>query len=241
MHMKHLSRVPIIVASSKSIFSGNTIFICKNDWQAGSRDTGIWQTASRKWTKLDCHFQENTWTLALILLFIFGRTAWEILFPHTGIEPRPPVSEAQDPNHWEFANAKIQVFDQIPEFWKTLWTDSFWWLKGSSDERDNKKNKSSKIKYVSIWKMERIEYTTADQLPVGTAAELKTGTRSGYSTKKTKGQTRLRRTNWDPEQDPALPLTFTTWPFVRFQYRIKHHLQNCTRKLLKGIPWWSSG
>ena len=85
--------------------------------------------------------------------------------------------------------------------------------------------------------MERIEYTTADQLPVGTAAELKTGTRSGYSTKKTKGQTRLRRTNWDPEQDPALPLTFTTWPFVRFQYPIKHHLQNCTRKLLKGIPW----
>ena len=28
--------------------------------------------------------------------------------------------------------------------------DSFWWLKGSSDERANKKNKSSKIKYVSI-------------------------------------------------------------------------------------------
>lgn len=31
------------------------------------------------------------------------------------------------------------------------------------------------------------EYTTADQLPMGTAAELKTGKRSGYSAKKTKG------------------------------------------------------
>lgn len=153
MHMKHLSRVPIIVASSKSIFSGNTIFIWENDWQAGSRDTGIWQTASRKWTKWDCHFQENTWTLALIL-FIFGRTAWEILFPHTGIEPRPPVSEAQGPNHWEFANAKIQVFDQIPEFWKTLWTDSFWWLKGSSDERTNKEKQKQQNKMLASerWK-----------------------------------------------------------------------------------------
>lgn len=35
--------------------------------------------------------------------------------------------------------------------------------------------------------MQRIEYTTADQLPMGTAAELKTGKRSGYSAKKTKG------------------------------------------------------
>ena len=116
---------------AKAFFSGKTIFIWKHDWQAGSRDTGIWQTASRKWTKWDCHFQENTWTFVLILVFIFGLIAWEILFPHTGTEPRPPVSEAQGPNHQEFpdllfANAKIQVFDQRSEFWKTLWTDSFW-------------------------------------------------------------------------------------------------------------------
>lgn len=55
--------------------------------------------------------------------------------------------------------------------------------------------------------------------------------------KRPKGQTRLRRTNWDLGQDPALPLTFTTWPSVRFQYCIKRHLQNCIRKLLQAIPW----
>lgn len=130
MHMKHLFYVPTTVASSKSMFFRENHFYMEA-WLTGrlQRHRNLAETASRKWTKWDCHFQENTWTFVLILVFIFGLIAWEILFPHTGAEPRPPVSEAQGPNHREFpdllfANTKIQVFDQRSEFWKTPWTAS---------------------------------------------------------------------------------------------------------------------
>ena len=61
--------------------------------------------------------------------------------------------------------------------------------------------------------MQRIEYTTADQLPMGTAAELKTGKRSGYSAKKTKGSNTAECVHTRTKRLEALfpPLLLISW------------------------------
>ena len=209
--------------------SSKSIFIWKNDWYTNSTNEGIWQTVSRKWTKWDCHFKENTWPNWLI----FGHDVQhaESQFPNQGSNPGP--------QHWKLrvlttgppgksqhltcfiANAKIQAFGRTLEFWKMPWADSFWRLKGSSDETGGNRNKSSKTKYISIWKTEITEQTTVDQLPMHNAAKSNTGKRSSYRARKTSGSNTAEKKHLWPNGGRTLPVTITTWPFAGFQCRIK--------------------